>query len=799
MSEWDQGALREMLDNRLRYDELKNAAFDLKFDGDGLAKGDLVRGLIRFLADRQRLDQLIAWLQRNRSDLDLSTVTMPQPATSAPTQALAAAGAEAPGTLVIPKPPVALGPFIGRAQELSDAQTALAATPLLHVAGLAGVGKTAFLQKLLADPALAAAFPDGIAWIEGGRVASADFRLEVGRLFGLSVDPTTVDNIVARYLRDRRVLVVYDHADDDDQLAAAERFAREVAPRVAVTSSQRRGQPFRLVALSPPQPTDAAAIFRAWAAPAFDNASDAALAPVVDAVGGHPLALRLAAALAVTQELSPDELVADLKTQPLGLLDTEDLAAGERGVRRSFGLAFDRLDAATQRVFSLVGLFDAGGATVEAWAAAAGAAPGDHRARLGELIRRSLLDRRGARYQTQPLLYQFALEKLAQAPQAEIAAARGRLVAYWLGWLTASEGGDPALAAEVGNLQRGVDLAVEDQNGEAVWGLASALQEFLRRTGRWLAYQHIWEAARQAMHTLGDTRREAVALNNLGGIALAAGDYATAQPLLTQALALAQQSGDSLLEGNALNNLGQVARGRGEYGAARDAFARSLDMLRAAGDKVGEGTALNNLGEVLLTQGDPAAADTLDQALAARRAVGDQAGEVATLINLARVAHLANDAASASRQLNEALTLTQQIGDRTKEAVILADLGTLAFDADDYAQAREDFVQALAAANSLGDRASEAVIFNKLGRVAYRQADTAAAADYFTKALAVQRQIGDRAGQAMTLNNLGVLARDGGHVAQARDYFRQALALFQALGDNAHAAAVQERLTQLES
>ena len=71
MSEWDQGALREMLDNRLRYDELKNAAFDLKFDGDGLAKGDLVRGLIRFLADRQRLDQLIAWLQRNRSDLDL--------------------------------------------------------------------------------------------------------------------------------------------------------------------------------------------------------------------------------------------------------------------------------------------------------------------------------------------------------------------------------------------------------------------------------------------------------------------------------------------------------------------------------------------------------------------------------------------------------------------------------------------------------------------------------------------------------------------------------------------------------
>ena len=51
----------------------------------------------------------------------------------------------------------------------------------------------------------------------------------------------------------------------------------------------------------------------------------------------------------------------------------------------------------------------------------------------------------------------------------------------------------------------------------------------------------------------------------------------------------------------------------------------------------------------------------------------------------------------------------------------------------------------------------------------------------------------------MTLNNLGVLARDGGHAAQARDYFRQALALFQALGDNAHAAAVQERLTQLES
>lgn len=792
MFDWDRAALRETLQGHCSFEELKDAAFDLGFDGEGLMKGDLARGLIRFLADRQQLARLIAWLQRRRPDIDLAHLALSPPALSAPL------GAPATRTTVVPKPPLRLGPFIGRGQELGAAQTALLTTPLLHVAGLAGVGKTAFLQKLLADPTLVAAFPDGVAWLDGTRVGSAEFRLEVGRLFGLPVDPTTVDGVLAAYLRDRRALVVYDHADDDDQLAAAERFAAEVAPCLAVTSSQRRGQPFHLVALSPPQPADAVAIFRAWAAPAYDDVADDRLAPLVEAVGGHPLALRLAAAQAVTQAIALDELVEDLRTQPLGRLDVGGLAAGEKGMRRSFECAFTRLDEPTRRVFILAGLFEAGGATLDAWAAAAGLKSSEHRPRLGVLVRCSLLDRLGARYQAAALLYQFALEKLAEAPPAEIEAARGRLVAYWLDWLRVGGSREDALlSAEVGNLKQAVDLAALDQNWEAVWRLASALNDFLRRTGRWLSCRHIWDVARQAMRALGDVRREAIALNNLGALALSEGNYAVAQDLLTQALDLASRAGDGMIEGNTLNNLGKVARGQGNYSAARTYFARSLALLRTVGDRVGEGTALNNLGEVLLAQGDPAAEDALRQALAVRREVADRVGEVATLINLADVAYGRQDEAGARAQLAEALTLARQIGDRTHEAVILANLGTLAYDAEDFVGARDDYVQALAVAHSLRDRASEATIFNKLGRVAHRQADAATAADYFTQALTLQRQIGDRVGQAMTLNNLGVLAREQANTSQARDFFRQALDLFRAVGDETHAAVIQERLGRL--
>lgn len=65
-------SLRVTLIERLSFDELREASFDLAFsDYEGLTKRELAIDLMEFLHQRGRLEELVSWLMRNRSDIDL--------------------------------------------------------------------------------------------------------------------------------------------------------------------------------------------------------------------------------------------------------------------------------------------------------------------------------------------------------------------------------------------------------------------------------------------------------------------------------------------------------------------------------------------------------------------------------------------------------------------------------------------------------------------------------------------------------------------------------------------------------
>ena len=74
MAEWDRAALRQTLEQRFDFDELKDAALDLEMDYDGLDKDDLVRGLILHLAKRNDLDRLVDWIKQHRPDIDTASL-----------------------------------------------------------------------------------------------------------------------------------------------------------------------------------------------------------------------------------------------------------------------------------------------------------------------------------------------------------------------------------------------------------------------------------------------------------------------------------------------------------------------------------------------------------------------------------------------------------------------------------------------------------------------------------------------------------------------------------------------------
>ena len=89
MSQWNKSTLRATLMQVMSLSELRDAAFDLEFDGEGLSKDELVRGLVRYLDGRRQLNGLIVWLQTHRPDIDtgpfrIQEPSPPQPATLPP-------------------------------------------------------------------------------------------------------------------------------------------------------------------------------------------------------------------------------------------------------------------------------------------------------------------------------------------------------------------------------------------------------------------------------------------------------------------------------------------------------------------------------------------------------------------------------------------------------------------------------------------------------------------------------------------------------------------------------------------
>ncbi len=284
-----------------------------------------------------------------------------------------------PGPAVPRQLPGAVSHFTGRSAEL----TALSGLPercegpesgpvvISVISGTAGVGKTALAVHWAR--LVASRFPDGQLYVnlrgyDPGRPMSPASAL-AGFLRALGVSgpdiPAETDQRSARYrdlLAGRRVLVLLDNAGSVAQvrplLPAAPSCMAVVTSRDALAGLVARDGAVRLdLDLLPP--SDAAGLLGALIGDraAADPAATAALA---DRCCRLPLALRVAAELAIAQRAVPlADLVGKLADQRrrLDLLDAD----GDPGtaLRTVFSWSYRHLDPAAARAFRLAGLHPA--------------------------------------------------------------------------------------------------------------------------------------------------------------------------------------------------------------------------------------------------------------------------------------------------------------------------------------------------------------------------------------------------------------------------------------------------------
>jgi non-specific serine/threonine protein kinase len=673
--------------------------------------------------------------------------------------------------------PESLSSFVGRERELAEIKQRLPTTRLMTLTGMGGLGKTRLAQQAAAE--MLDAFRDGVWFVDLAPLG----------------DPALVPSTLARvlqvkesagqplltalcsYLRTRETLLILDNCEHvlDGCARMTEALLRD-ASRVTVMATSREALhldgefAFPLSPLPLPDPradaksiahSDAVHLFTERARqhrPRLDLEAQRArvVAEICVRLDGIPLALELAAARVA---VLPLEQILRLLTERFRLLTSGDRdLPRHQTLRAMLDWSYELLDDTEKKLFARLSVF-AGGWTLEAASQVCSGAPitkDDLVYVLIGLIEQSLIvaEEDGDRYRMLETVRQYARDRLPEASEGE--RWRDRHLEYFL---ALAEEAEPKLN---GPQQRNWLDRLESEHDNTRAALAWSLTESrnvasgLRLAG---AFRMFWFVR---------------------GFFMEGRDWFSKL--------LAPTSGAEAIRAEsrakALDSAGTLARQQGDYAAAQGMYEESLAIWRKLGERHGMGSALNNLGTLTYLRGDYQTARVLyEESLAMRRALRDLSGIAACLHNLGNLAYLKGDCASARGLHQESLAIERELGNQWGIATSLQSLGMTLEAQGDHAAARAACDESLAIQRELGDRPGIGNSLNQLGNVACEQGDYATAQRLYEEALAIQREVGDLERISAALDNLSLVAAEQGNHVAARSLGKESLAIRSALHD----------------
>lgn len=689
--------------------------------------------------------------------------------------------------------PLELTSFVGREAEVEHLLRVVAASRLLTLTGLGGVGKTRLARRVAA--LVGDEHRDGARWIDLAPIDDPGLVPQaIGTALGLRSDsarePTEA---VLDCLRDRDCLVVLDSCEHlADACAAVVQRILAGCPTVQVLATSR--QPLGLygeqvwpvppLALPP--------------APAIDRAVDPETALCSDAVRLFVERARLRqphfAATAdnvgqigeICRQLEGIPLSIELVAAKVGVQSLRDLAAGTRecfGALTASGLRLvpDRqkslhaavawchasLDGSEALLFRRLAVFRGWFRLADAAALEQpDTADTDLLDLLARLHAKSMLvaDTGGdsARFRLLEPLRQFGLEKLDEAGETTPArdAHLERLVAL-------AEAAEPGLRSR--DLQRWLDLlddaaddvrmavhhALETERPNTGLRLASAAWRYWYTRGRPREGRDLLERLLDRATTETPDEVRAKALHAFGTLAAYVGDYRQARSALESCLAIRRRLGDPTEVAATLNNLGIVDSEVGDLESTRDLYLESIALKVAAGDRRGEAGSLANLASVRVELGEYLEAEEAAQAsLALSRELDDPADSVVALQVQAHIAEDRGDLALAEQLSRQSLALAEQLGLNLLVANRSVAIGNVRLLQGDTESAEVWLAEGLRLARRSGSRRAAASALVAMGELALARKDPAAALDHFGQARALQR--GDPRRLEMALAELGL-------------------------------------------
>jgi predicted ATPase/DNA-binding CsgD family transcriptional regulator len=390
-----------------------------------------------------------------------------------------------------------------------------------------------------------------------------------------------------------------------------------------------------------------------------------AVETIVRRVDGIPLAIELAAAR--VRVLSAEEIASGLDDHLRLLRGGHRSDPRHQTIRASLDWSHELLTGGERQLFARLSVFS-GGFDLEAAAAVyAGDAvvPGQILDEIQGLVDKSLLAverRAGAtRFRMLDFVRQYASERLAAAGEGDLLADRHRAYFRELAQRADRElwalvpAGRARLDDESPNLRAAIDDGCARAPDDAL-AVVGALGLYWRVRGRLAEGVTATEQSLRAAPPEPSPGR-ALALAKLSLLSFWLGDFARTQSSATSALEMGAAIGDTRSQALALNELGALVI-LGDPAAGDPMLMRAAELARTAGDDVALCDALATLAISYFFQDDPGALRSpLEEALRVAEAIGFEDVIRWCLWCLAHTAFSAGDLAGARAQGERALAM----------------------------------------------------------------------------------------------------------------------------------------------
>jgi CHAT domain-containing protein len=197
-------------------------------------------------------------------------------------------------------------------------------------------------------------------------------------------------------------------------------------------------------------------------------------------------------------------------------------------------------------------------------------------------------------------------------------------------------------------------------------------------------------------------------------------DSKKSEPLVREALKLADATGQPFLETNALGTMGMLQMQQHRYAEAVNWFNESLPIAQQLKAQTVEAKGTLNLGFAYLEMGDlDRAFDLFSQAESESQQLGLVADQEQSLLSIGAICTLRRDYAGAERNYQLALALARQEKNNQRAALSLTNLAMVAIERKQYDLAEKYNSEALSIKRSIKDHDSELYSLSKEAQIAY--------------------------------------------------------------------------------